>query len=94
MSVHKHNGRDMGPNPPAKKEAAITNKQPSGKAAGGTDNMKADGQKYRAAAKEVPESGSAKFRPSGVHVCYGTKVEGQVAKSPAATTKSPQNSTT
>ena len=93
MSVHKHNGRDMGPNPPVKKEAKLGGKEAAGKSAGGTDNMKADGRKLRSDAKQVPENGSAKMCPAGVHKCYGTSVPASVADKPAAKTKSPQNAT-
>ena len=72
----------MGPNPPQKKEAKLGGKEASGKPAGGMDNMKADGQKMRSAAKSVPESGSAKFKPAGVHSCEGTYAPGHVASKP------------
>lgn len=93
MSVHKNDGKKMGPNGPEKKEARLSAKEPGGKPAGGLENMKADGQKMRSAAKSVPENGSAKFRPAGVKVVSGLGAVSAVASKPAGKTKSPQNAT-
>ena len=82
MPVHKHDGTWMGPNPPVKKgPMPITKYETSGKDAGGTDNMKADGHKHRADVKAAPTSGS-KHWPSSVKVGDGKSTPGSVAKSP------------
>ena len=94
MSPSKHNGRDMGPNPPAHKGSSVAGgSAPKGADAGGTKNMRADEYCDYGAAFSAPQTGSAKYRPGYVKVVDGKSTPASAATKPASKTKSPQNAT-
>lgn len=55
---------------------------PRGKDAGGTENMKADGHRYRGDGFHAPSSGRAHSKPAGVHSVDGVSTPKGVAKKP------------
>ena len=84
--VSAFNGASRSPDSPPRLQSGRTagglDALTSGSDAGGLDNMNAAGARKRSEVQRVPQSGSAKFKPEGVHAGDGVSAPKAAAKKP------------